>query len=224
MSASALVAAVVLGAAGGVVAAWIADTVLAARDDAPPAAPRWVPAASAVVGAGLFPLAVWVAGDVWLVPGFVSFAVLTLALTVTDLRAQLIPDRINFPGSAACAVLLGLGAFAAGQQAALGRAALGAVLWAAFALILFVAGRGRSFGFGDVKLAPVLGLFTAFEGWEAFGVGIFAGIVVGGAAALVLVVARLRAAQDHFAFGPALVAGAWIGLTLGDRLATWYLG
>ena len=70
------------------------------------------------------------------VAAFVGFAVLTLALTVTDLRAQLIPDRINLPGSAACAVLLGLGAFAAGQQAALGRAALGAVVWAAFALIL----------------------------------------------------------------------------------------
>ena len=163
------------------------------------------------------------AGDAWLVPAFVGFALLTLTLALTDLRAQLIPDRINLPGSVGSAVLLGLGAFAAGQQAALGRAVLGAAVFAIFALILFVVGRGRSFGFGDVKLAPVLGLFTAFEGWEAFGVGIFAGIMVGGAAALVLVAARLRAAQDHFAFGPALIAGAWIGLTLGDRLATWYL-
>jgi leader peptidase (prepilin peptidase)/N-methyltransferase len=223
VNAPALVASVVLGALGGVVAAWVADTVLAARDDAPPPGPRWLAAASALVGAGLFPLAVVVAGDAWLVPAFAAFALLTLTLALTDLRAQLIPDRINLPGSVACALLLVLGAFAAGQQAALGRAALGAVMSATFALILFVVGRGRSFGFGDVKLAPVLGLFTAFESWEAFAVGIFAGIVVGGAAALVLLAARLRAAQEHFAFGPALIAGAWIGLTLGDRLATWYL-
>jgi leader peptidase (prepilin peptidase) / N-methyltransferase len=224
VTAPVLIVSVLLGAAGGALAAWIADTVLAARDDAPAAAPRWVPAASATVGAIVFPLAVWVAGSGWLVPAFVGFALLTLTLAITDLRAQLIPDRINLRGSLGCMVLLGLGAFAAGEQAALARAGVGALLAAAFSVVLYVVGRGRSFGFGDVKLAPVLGLFTAFESWQAFGVGIFAGILVGGVVALVLVVARLRAAQDHFAFGPALIAGSWIGLTLGDRIATWYLG
>jgi hypothetical protein len=104
VNAPALVASVVLGALGGVVAAWVADTVLAARDDAPPPGPRWLAAASALVGAGLFPLSVVVAGEAWLVPAFAGFALLTLTLALTDLRAQLIPDRINLPGSVACAL------------------------------------------------------------------------------------------------------------------------
>jgi leader peptidase (prepilin peptidase) / N-methyltransferase len=224
MSVLAVLGWAVAGALGGVIAARIAEGVLAVRDDAPPPAPGWLPVPAAVAGAVLFPLAVNAADDAWLVPAFLGFAGLSIALGITDLRARLIPDRINLPGSVSCAGLLVVGAFASGTESALGRAALGAVLAAAFFLLLFVIGRGRSFGFGDVKLAPVLGLFTAFISWGAFGVGIFAGIAVGGLAAAVLLVSRLKAAQDHFAFGPALIVGAWVGLTLGDRISDWYLG
>jgi leader peptidase (prepilin peptidase)/N-methyltransferase len=201
----------------------VAEAVLAARDDGPHPTWRRLPAAAAVAGAVLFPVAGTVAGDGWLVPAYLGFAWLTITLTVTDVRAQLIPDRINYPGSAACAGLLVLGALASGQGGDLGRAVLGALAGGGFFLAVFVLGRGRSFGFGDVKLAPVLGLFTAFAGWEEFGVGVFAGILVGGIAGLVLLVARLRTAREHFAFGPALVAGAWIGLVWGAPVAAWYL-
>ncbi|MGI8822898.1 MAG: prepilin peptidase [Acidimicrobiia bacterium] len=224
MSPPALAGLAALGVIAGIAAWRIADAVLGARDDAPSPGPSWAPAAAAVVGAALFPVAGSVADDPWLVPALLGFGLLTLTLTITDLRSRLIPDRINLPGSAGCVVLLAAAALAAGRTSSLGRAGAGALILTGFYTLLFVAGRGSAFGFGDVKLAPVLGLFTAFVGWDAFWVGLFTGIMVGGLVAVVLVVGRLRRARDHFAFGPSLMTGAWLGLIFGERIVDWYLG
>lgn len=219
----AVAALAVLGSLAGTLAWVVADRVLAARDDAPPPGPSWGAAAGALCGAALFAATGAVVGWSWVLPAYLWFVALTLTLVVTDLRARLIPDRISFPGTAVAVGLLALGAVADGSGSALGRAVLGAVLYTAFLFVLFVVGRGRSFGFGDVKLAPVLGVFTTYVGWDALFVAIFLGILLGGVAGLLLLVLRLRKLRDHFAFGPPLVVGAYLGIAVGADLMEWYL-
>ncbi len=86
-----------------------------------------------------------------------------------------------------------------------------------------VVARG-GFGFGDVKLAFLLGLFLAHRSWESLAVGIFAAFLIGGLASLGLLLARRVSRRDALPFGPAMVAGMFLALAVGEPVAHWYLG
>lgn len=73
-------------------------------------------------------------------------------------------------------------------------------------------------GFGDAKLAAVLG---ALLGWQSFLVGLLAAIVLG---AVVGVVGRVFGGDRQIPFGPFLVAGAVIALFFGSGIISWYSG
>ncbi len=73
-------------------------------------------------------------------------------------------------------------------------------------------------GFGDVKLAAVLG---ALLGWEAFLVGLLLAVIAG---ALGGIAARLAGGDRVVPFGPALVLGGVLALFLGHDILSWYLG
>src|SRR5690606_14640447 len=73
-------------------------------------------------------------------------------------------------------------------------------------------------GFGDVKLAAVLG---AFLGWERFLVGLFLAVSVG---ALFGVGQRLAGGGRVIPFGPYLLLGALLALFFGDAIIAWYFG
>jgi len=73
-------------------------------------------------------------------------------------------------------------------------------------------------GFGDVKLAAVLG---AFLGWEKFLVGLFLAVSLG---ALFGIVQRIAGGGRLIPFGPYLLAGALLALFFGDAVIAWYFG
>ncbi len=73
-------------------------------------------------------------------------------------------------------------------------------------------------GFGDVKLAAVLG---AVLGWEKFLVGLFFAVSIG---ALFGIVQRLAGGGRLIPFGPYLLAGALLALFFGDAVISWYFG
>lgn len=76
---------------------------------------------------------------------------------------------------------------------------------------------------GDVKLAGALGLFLGWLGLETLAVGAVAGLILGGAAGVVLLL-RGAGRKASLAFGPWLLAGAWVGILAGPVIATTYLG
>ncbi len=213
------------GAAGGVLAWRVAERVLADREDAPDPAPDWAQYVAAAFGAIVFGFfaARFFAG--WLIVPYVWFLLTTMAMTFTDVRARLIPDRISFRSLGIGAALLVIFALLDGSSARLDDALLGAVIAALIYLAIFLAGRGRSFGFGDVKLSPLLGMFTAFVAWwEGFGVSVVLGFLIGGVASLLLLVSRSKGLREHFAFGPAMVLGAYAALLYGGPILDWYVG
>jgi leader peptidase (prepilin peptidase)/N-methyltransferase len=73
-------------------------------------------------------------------------------------------------------------------------------------------------GFGDVKLAAVMG---ALLGWEKLLLALFAAFVLG---ALGGVIGRLRGGERMVPFGPYLVLATLLTLFLGDAVLGWYLG
>ena len=200
-------------AVGLLLGPWLATvTVRLARRDAAarPSAGRLVltcVAAAAAVGAA--PLLV---GDRPAVVALAWFGGAAVVLAGVDLASHRLPDRVTFPAMAVCTGALAVDAAATGPWSAL----LRAVAAGAAAYLLGTAARlvePRGFGGGDVKLLGLLGLVLGWAGWDVLVTGVFAGLLLGALGSLVLVAAGRAGWRTAVAFGPPLLAGAYVALT-----------
>ncbi len=171
-------------------------------------------------------------GANWALLPYLGFLTLTLALGVTDLDDFRIVDRLNIRGTGALAVALALASLADGTMPAMGRGLLGALAYFAGSNLVFFLAGGRGFGYGDVKLSAQLGLFAAYLSWGTLGWAVMITAVLGALLSLgvlsVGLVARARARrhasgegssvkevmQTELPYGPAMILGAWISITL----------
>ena len=190
------------------------------RDCGEPISARY-PVVEAFTGL-LFVVTVLIIGVAWVLPAYLWFAAVTIVLILTDLDHKRIPNRILYPGTVVGLVLLAGGALLDGGADDLGRGAMGGVFYFSGLFVLALIARG-GFGFGDVKLAFMLGLFLAFRGWEHLLVGIFLAFFIGGLIAIALLLTRKKGRKDAVPFGPSLVLGAWIAIAYGLEIAEWYL-
>ena len=149
-----------------------------------------------------------------LIPAWVALAWIAAPIVRTDLARHRIPDTLNVAAAAAGALLLLVPA----DLSAYGRAWLAALAVTGVLLALALVGPS-GLGMGDVKLAPALGLYLGYLGWEAVLVGILAGFVLGALAAIAIlvrdVVARRPiggALRRALPFGPFLLLGTLVGL------------
>jgi leader peptidase (prepilin peptidase)/N-methyltransferase len=170
---------------------------------------------------GLAPVtawAVWVSGPGWTTPAVVVAAAAGTALWVVDHRTHRLPDALTGPATVAVVALLAAAALATADGAALVRALVGAAALGGLYLLLHLAHRA-GLGLGDVKLAPLLGLLTAWAGWSTWCAALVLPFVVGGVVALGLVVTRRATRTTAVAFGPFMLLGAGLALSA-TRLAS----
>ena len=190
-----------------------------------------------LVTASLFVLVVIEHGLDWLALPSVVLVVALVALSTIDMYVYRLPDRLVFPAIVVSAVaMIGVG-FAIDRLEALPKAAAGAI---GYFLLLFIAHlvSPRGMGFGDVKLALLLGLHL---GWTAGSIyvgwlpvirlvffALFIGCVVGVAVGILVAVLRrlgrdlvpdpaagdepqaARRLQNSFPFGTALAAATML--------------
>ena len=153
---------------------------------------------------------------------FLYLAAISVALTMIDLDTHTLPNKIVLPAYIVGAVLLGASALLAGDFDALLRAAIGmAAMYVAYFAMFFAYPAGM--GFGDVKLAGVLGLFLGWVGWGPLAVGAFAAFVLGGIFSITLLALRKVNRKSGIPFGPWMLAGAWVGIFAGGVIASSYL-
>jgi leader peptidase (prepilin peptidase)/N-methyltransferase len=134
-------------------------------------------------------------------PAFVWLALCATPLVVIDLEHHRLPDRLVLSAGIGGALLLALpGDWGRWAGALLGAAAVLAAL-----AVLSLVGH---FGFGDVKLGAALGLYLGWSGWSSVLDGLVLGFVLGGAAALGLLMAGRAGRKTAIAFGPWLTLGA----------------
>ena len=76
-------------------------------------------------------------------------------------------------------------------------------------------------GFGDVRLAALVGLVLGWVGWGAVAIGLWSSFLLFAVPALVVVLARRDRTllKRSFPFGPFMVLGTLVGLVWGTRLA-----
>ncbi len=204
------------------------------RDCGAPISPRY-PAVEAVTGAifVLFALVWWPrvstaetapasAGVVIELVAFLYLGAVGVALFLIDLDTRRLPNAIVVPSFVVGAVLLSASAILTGRLDSLIAAAIGAVALFAFYLILALAYPG-GMGFGDVKLAAVLGLYLAWLGWGALVVGAFAAFLLGGIFAVALIIVRKAGRKSGIPFGPWMILGSGVGVFFGQAIAESYL-
>ena len=71
-----------------------------------------------------------------------------------------------------------------------------------------------SLGFGDVKLSGLIGLLLGWLGVGVAVVGVLAGFLVGGVISLVMLAGRRVGLRSHIAYGPSMLAGAFVALVV----------
>ena len=161
--------------------------------------------------------------DSWVLPAFLVLAAGLVALSVIDLEHFLLPNRIVYPLAVGMLALLALAAVGDDAWGAFGRAVLGGFAATVTLGVLHLVSP-RSMGFGDVKLAFVLGLVLGWLGWSELVLGLFCGFLAGAVVGIALIAVRHRGRKDHLPFGPFLAFGTLVVLLWGDVILRWYRG
>lgn len=167
---------------------------------------HWLNALTAL----LFGVAFWRLGFSPELPAVLAFIFGGVLLAVIDWKIRRLPTRIVYSTLAAVAGGLVFAAIVGRDWAQLATAVAGALLFAnAFALIYFATTKFAGMmvlGFGDVRLAAVLGLMLGWYGLPFVLYGAIAGHVLALAAAAGTCV-RKGGLQFQYSFGPPLIAG-----------------
>lgn len=149
-------------------------------------------------------------------------AAVSVALVVIDILHRRLPHGIVLPSYGVVAVLAGV-AWIVGERGTWISALIGmAVLSLFYGLLWFFYPKGM--GFGDVTTAGLLGFVLGFMGWEQLAVGGIAGPLVGGLMVIGMLIAGRVRKGVAVPYGPALIAGAWVGIFAGQPIAQGYLG
>jgi leader peptidase (prepilin peptidase)/N-methyltransferase len=154
-------------------------------------------------------------------PAFLYLAAIGVALAAIDLDVHRLPDTIVLPSYVVGAGMLAWAAAAQGDWGPTGRAL---VAMAALLVLYVVIARLRpgGLGYGDVKLAGLLGLYLGWLSWSAVWVGTLVGFLLGGLVGVALLVTRRAGRRTAIAFGPAMLAGALVAVFAAGPIATWY--
>jgi leader peptidase (prepilin peptidase)/N-methyltransferase len=155
-------------------------------------------------------------------PAFLYLAAISVALALIDLDVKRLPNAIVLPSYLVGLLLLGIAAVAEPSMHALLRGLLGmAAYYGAFLLLVLIYPRGM--GFGDVKLAGVLGLYLGYLGWDVLAVGAFGGVLLGGVTGIVLMASNRAGRKSLIPFGPFMLTGALVAIFAGVQIAHVYV-
>lgn len=153
-------------------------------------------------------------------PAFLFFGAAGTALAVIDVDCHRLPDALTYPTYVAGVVLLGVAAALDRDGDAYVHALVGmAAVFAVFFVLAFVGG----IGFGDTKLAGVIGLYLGWLGYGPLLFGLVAGFAVGALVAVAMLLARVAGWRTDIAFGPSLLAGALVAVVIGRHVVRAYL-
>ncbi len=149
---------------------------------------------------------------------FCAFFAMLVAVSVTDLSHRLVPRRLVYGGTALIVPLL-VAAAAADHRwhSLIGSAVAGAAAFAFFFAVWWFVPRGM--GYGDVRLAGIIGLTVGYlsllHAYVAFLVGFVVGMVFG----LGLMALSSAGRKTRIPFAPSLAIGAVVAVLWGGSIA-----
>lgn len=149
----------------------------------------------------------------WRVFEFLDFDILNL-FGIWDQSTNFVSAR----PSTQCVECSGFGF---GISAPIVQAFLAGIGASAFFFAIYVFSKGAAMGFGDVKLAFLLGLFL---GWPLILVALFTAFCLGALVGLILIAFKKKGLKSEVPFAPFLIIGTAVALFFGSPIIDWYLG
>lgn len=147
------------------------------------------------------------------------YCCLFIVLMVIDLEHKLILNRIVYP-AALVAVIINVPVINEMlHQPGITMAMIGGAVGFVFLLVPALI-NPAGMGLGDVKMAGLIGLVTGFP-LVVVALGI--GIILGGVAAALLLLLRIKKRKEGIPFGPFLSLGTMVTLLWGPQILNWYL-
>ena len=142
----------------------------------------------------------------------VSFLII---IFIYDLKHFIILDKVLFPAIAVSFLYLIIN-----NQLSIINYFLSALGASTFFLLIYLFSKGKCLGFGDVKLAILLGLFL---GWSRIILALFLSFVIGGIIGLGLIILSKKKLKSEVPFAPFLIFGTLIAFFWGEQIINWYL-
>jgi leader peptidase (prepilin peptidase)/N-methyltransferase len=158
----------------------------------------------------------------WALPAYLYLAAAGIALAMIDVEVRRLPNRIVLPSYAIIGALLTVAAVGEHDWWPLARAAIGAAaLFTFYFTIVFAYPAGM--GWGDVKLAGVLGALMGYLSWPALIVATFGAFLLGAVVGVTLIVASHGGRKTVIPFGPFMIGAALVTVFATGWLAQEYL-
>lgn len=175
---------------------------------------------SALIAALCGGLLGWATGLDWPLLWLIPLTPVAVALSVIDWHTRLLPRLVVLPANLVAIVLVVAVGLATGERDALVRALIAMVVVRMFFWLLWFI-RSAGMGFGDVRLAAIVGLVLGWVGWGALAIGVWVGFMCFALPGLVLAIVRRDRSlmKKPFPYGPFMVVGALVGLVWGTALA-----
>ena len=154
-------------------------------------------------------------------PAMLYFTAMGISLAVIDLDVGRLPNAIVYPSYPVLALLLTLAALVQHDPSALLRAGVGGVtLFLAYFMLARLYPSGM--GFGDVKLAGIVGGVLGFVSYQVLLVGAFGAFGLGCVVGVGTIIRGRAGVGSSLAFGPYMIAGALLSLFVGSAAVEFY--
>jgi leader peptidase (prepilin peptidase)/N-methyltransferase len=150
------------------------------------------------------------------IPAYCILMSVLLAQTWIDLKTKRLPREITYTGVVLGAIALTIAAVVLDEPERIWMAALGAVIALAAMWLIYVASRG-GMGDGDVRLAPLLGMYL---GWLNPGIvlpGLFFGFLAGAVVGVAMMAFDRAGRRTAVPFGPFLALGTVVAIFVGQH-------
>ena len=161
----------------------------------------------------------WSLGWDWPLLFLVPLVPVGVALAVVDWRTRLLPTRLVAAGVRAVVVALVLVCWAvdAATPTTWSGPASGWLVARSASSGCCGSSTPRGMGYGDVRLAGVLGIALGYLGWGELLVGIYAGFLLGGVGRRAAGAAAGSWTARRYPFGPFMLLGALVGVAVRRR-------
>lgn len=147
--------------------------------------------------------------------GIMSFYLcLLIVILVIDLEQGLILNKVVYPAAAIALIIAALT-----SNPGIVKVLIGGGVGLAIMLIVALVFKG-GIGWGDVKMAGLVGLITGFP---LVLLSLLLSVIGGGLAATVLLLLKVKQRKQAIPFGPFLSIGTMLTLLWGASILNWYL-
>ena len=151
------------------------------------------------------------------------YACIFIIIFVIDLEHELILNSVVYPGMVVAllfALFMPQPWVAQLKFSGIANFAIGGSIGFVMFLLVALISRG-GMGWGDVKLAALIGLATGFP---LVFMALIMGAIIGSVVAVAFLIAKKKGRKETIPFGPFLSLSTLITLLWGSRILEWYLG